>query len=140
MRSNGEIQLPHSISIQRRSYRKLGKRLRILGVVDPNTERARAALVKKHDVPDTFALYADTRICSQISEIPTTDPPKLIVMGSHPFSRGTDIAGRDSELQAKRHFPDVSMLVEKPVSVGDVPAVWRVADQLEKGNAVISVG
>lgn len=111
-----------------------------MGVVDPNADRAREALAKKHSTPETSALYADASIYSQISEIPTTDPPKLIVMGSHPFSRGTDIAGRDSELQIKRHFPGVPMLVEKPVSVGDVPAVWRVADQLGKGNAVISVG
>ena len=60
-------------------------------------------------------------------------------MGSHPYSRGTDIPGRDSELQLKRHFPGVPVLVEKPVSVGDVPAAWRIADQLEKGKDVVSV-
>ncbi|KAF8595731.1 hypothetical protein BDV93DRAFT_573854 [Ceratobasidium sp. AG-I] len=125
----------HSLRLER----KLGKRLRVLGVVDPNADRAREALATKHNSPDTAPLYANAHVYNQISDIPQTNSPKLIVMGSHPFSRGTDISGRDSELQIKRHFPGVPMLVEKPVSVGDVPAVWRVADQLEKGNSVVSV-
>jgi hypothetical protein len=88
---------------------------------------------------ETSPFYADAQVCSQISDLSAVDPPRLIVLGSHPYSRGMDVPGRDGELQVLRRFPKVPLLVEKPVSTGDASAAWRVAQELDRKGVVCSV-
>ncbi|KAG9098714.1 hypothetical protein FS749_003150 [Ceratobasidium sp. UAMH 11750] len=126
----------HSIRLER----KLGQRLQVMGIVDPNTKRAHTALSLKRASADTAPAYAQTQVYSRISDLPAAHPPRLILIGAHPCSRGTDIPGRDLELQAVRQFPGVPIFVEKPLSTGDVPTTWRVAHKLCEKGVVCSVG
>lgn len=61
-------------------------------------------------------------------------------MGAPPFARGTDIPGRDLELQLVEAFPRCALFVEKPVSSGPEDACRRVADVLEKSGTLVGVG
>ncbi|KAG9122442.1 hypothetical protein FRC07_001168 [Ceratobasidium sp. 392] len=112
----------------------------VVGIVDPDTKRAHTALSRKRASADTAHSYANTQICSTISDLSAAHPPRLILIGSHPCSRGTDIPGRDLELQVIQQFPGVPIFVEKPVSTADVPATWRVAHKLGEKGVVCSVG
>ncbi|KAG8772259.1 hypothetical protein FRC12_003152 [Ceratobasidium sp. 428] len=126
----------HSIRLER----KLGSRLQVMGIVDPNTKRAHTALSQKQSSADAAPSYVDTQIYSTLSDIPAAHHPRLILIGSHPCSRGTDIPGRDLELQAVQQFPGVPIFVEKPISTAEVPAARRVAHKLGEKKVICSVG
>ncbi|KAG8705305.1 hypothetical protein FRC09_003035 [Ceratobasidium sp. 395] len=113
-----------------------GSRLQVMGIVDPNTKRAHTALSQKQSSADAAFSYVDTQIYSTLSDIPAAHHPRLILIGSHPCSRGTDIPGRDLELQAVQQFPGVPIFVEKPISTAEVPAARRVAHKLGEKKAV----
>lgn len=66
--------------------------------------------------------------------------PSIAIVGAPPFARGTDIPGRDLELQLVEAFPRCALFVEKPVSSGPEDAAWRVADVLEKSGTLVGVG
>ncbi|QRW03533.1 hypothetical protein RhiLY_02532 [Ceratobasidium sp. AG-Ba] len=107
---------------------ELGQRLQVAAIVDPNIQRAHEVLSRKLASPDTAPNYANAQICGNISDLPSTQPPRLVVIGTHPCSRGMDLPGRDLELQVMRHFPGVPLFVEKPVSTGMSRqlGVWRI--------------
>lgn len=129
----------------RRLERKLGDRLRVVGIVDPVQERARDVLAVKARSPEAAA-YADTAIFpsvqSAIAALSTT-PPQLIIVGCPPAFRGTMdcSSGFDVEQQLTTAFPSAALLVEKPLSTGTVEDVAKVAALLEsRKDNIVSVG
>lgn len=64
----------------------------------------------------------------------------MAIAGAPPFARGTDIPGRDLELQLASAFPRCPLFVEKPVSSGPEDACWRVAEVLGARGTLVGVG
>ena len=63
----------------------------------------------------------------------------LTLVGLPPFGRGSSVSGKDVDLQARLHFPNTAIFVEKPISwTDDFKDVHSVADQMQ--GATVSVG
>ncbi|KZT00427.1 uncharacterized protein LAESUDRAFT_816521 [Laetiporus sulphureus 93-53] len=124
-----------------RLERKLGSNLKVLCLIDPDTDRAAAQLKTKLSGPAASA-YADCKIFSTVSEAANALPetPQLAIVGVPPFVRGSDAPGSDLELQLVRAFSSCALFVEKPVSCGPADACWRVAAELQKRQVLVTVG
>ncbi|KAI0632531.1 putative oxidoreductase C terminal-domain-containing protein [Trametes polyzona] len=120
----------------------LGPRLRVVALVDLDESRAKAALDTKLASP-AAAAYASCEIFSTVADAARallSSLPNLAIVGAPPFARGTDIPGRDLELQLANAFPHCALFIEKPVSSGLEDACWRVANVLPKRETIIGVG
>ena len=78
-----------------------------------------------------------TRTRTRRGIVPTSS---MAIVGAPPHARGTDVPGRDLELQLASAFPECSLFVEKPVSSGPEDACWRVAEVLAKNGSIVGVG
>jgi len=125
---------------------KLGPRLKVVGLVDPNTGRAQETLAKKRD---SFVLsaYQNTRVCKNLQEfIDNATPeeaPRAIIVGSPPMFRGTLQPGRDIEVQLLKNFPGTPIFVEKPITTGplqEVAETYQIARQISDTQTICSVG
>jgi predicted dehydrogenase len=119
--------------------------LKVVGLVDPATERAEAVLVQKK-LSSAASAYADTIIYPSVqacTQALSSFPPDLILLGCPPAFRGTTDAskGFNTEVILTNAFPSSALFVEKPISTGSVEEAKKVADLLEsrKGN-LVSVG
>ncbi|KAH9841957.1 putative oxidoreductase C terminal-domain-containing protein [Rhodofomes roseus] len=137
----GSVEGPWNHS--RRLESKLGKSLRVVGLVDPDQSRAAAALEGKL-ASEVAPAYVSCRAFSTVSEAAAalSDDllPQLAVVGAPPFARGSDLSGKDLELQLTSAFPGCALFVEKPVSSGPVDGCWRVAAELDKRRTLVGVG
>ncbi|KAH9890095.1 putative oxidoreductase C terminal-domain-containing protein [Cubamyces lactineus] len=125
-----------------RLERILGARLRVVALIDVDGARAKAAIDEKLASPVASA-YADCKVYPTAMEAARSllpDVPHLAIVGAPPFARGTDIPGRDLELQLVKAFPRCALFVEKPVSSGPEDACWRVAKMLAKNGSIVGVG
>ncbi|KAI0647674.1 putative oxidoreductase C terminal-domain-containing protein [Trametes meyenii] len=125
-----------------RYYRILGPRLRVVALVDIDVSRAQAAIDAKLRSPAAEA-YAQCKAFPTVVDAARfllSVKPQVAIVGAPPFARGTDIVGRDLELQLVEAFPTCALFVEKPVSSGSEDACWRVADVLAKKHALVGVG
>ncbi|TFY51946.1 hypothetical protein EVJ58_g10290 [Rhodofomes roseus] len=133
----------HQLYQSRRLESKLGKSLRVVGLVDPDQSRAAAALEGKL-ASEVAPAYVSCRAFSTVSEAAAalSDDllPQLAVVGAPPFARGSDLSGKDLELQLTSAFPGCALFVEKPVSSGPVDGCWRVAAELDKRRTLVGVG
>ncbi|KAF5315978.1 hypothetical protein D9611_004639 [Ephemerocybe angulata] len=125
---------------------KLGPRLKVVGLVDPNTERARETLAKKCD-SFVVSAYKDTRVCKNLDEFLQVMTPKerphAAIVGSPPMFRGTVQQGRDIEAQLMKHFPGLPLFVEKPVTTGpleEVKETYEIAKRISDSHTICSVG
>jgi len=125
---------------------KLGRRLKVVALVDPAVERARAVLQKKCD-SFVVSAYQDTRVYKNFDEFVknTTkrERPKVFVIGSPPMYRGTLQPGRDIEAQILKHFPGVAIFVEKPIATGpnhEIEDGYQIAKMIHDSKTVCSVG
>ncbi|KAI1794773.1 putative oxidoreductase C terminal-domain-containing protein [Ganoderma leucocontextum] len=121
----------------------LASRLRIVGLVDPDRSRASDALNSKlrsavSDAWKACALFPT--IADAAASIPPESVPHIAIVGAPPFARGTDILGRDLELQLVKAFPKCALFVEKPVSSGTEDACWRVAETFSASRTLVGVG
>jgi len=125
---------------------KLGPRLKVVALIDPNIERASAVLFKKRE---TFvrSAYEHTRIFKTLEEFVKNmlprDRPRAVIVGSPPMFRGTTHPGRDVELQILRHFPGVALFIEKPIATGpedEIAEAFKVSQAIIDSAAVCSVG
>ena len=64
----------------------------------------------------------------------------IAIVGAPPFARGTDLPGRDLELQLVKAFPKCALFVEKPVSSGPEDPCWRVAEKFAASRTLVGVG
>ncbi|KAI9057498.1 hypothetical protein FKP32DRAFT_1637749 [Trametes sanguinea] len=121
----------------------LGPRLRVVALVDIDGSRAKAAIDAKLASPATAGAYSDCKIFPTVTEAARSllsDLPKVAIVGAPPFARGTDVPGRDLELQLVKAFPRCALFIEKPVSSGPEDACWRVAEVLAKNATLVGVG
>ncbi|KAJ3521873.1 hypothetical protein NMY22_g12133 [Coprinellus aureogranulatus] len=125
---------------------KLGPRLKVVGLVDPNTERAKETLAKKCDSFVTSA-YKDTRVCKDLDEFLQTytpnEKPHAAIIGSPPMFRGTMQKGRDIEVQLMKHFPGLPLFVEKPIATGPLDEMdqhLKIAKMISDTQTICSVG
>src|ERR1700729_1894032 len=100
---------------------KLGPRLKVVALIDPAIDRARAVLKKKCE-SFVISAYQDTRVFKSLDEfiknMTPREKPRAVIVGSPPMFRGTMQSGRDIEMQILKHFPGVAMFIEKPIATG----------------------
>ncbi|KAJ3763492.1 putative oxidoreductase C terminal-domain-containing protein [Lentinula raphanica] len=125
---------------------KLGRRLKVVALIDPATERAKEVLRKKCD-SFVISAYENTRIYKNFEEfhknLPKSLRPRAFVVGSPPMFRGTLKSGRDIETQILKHYPGVALFIEKPIATGPVEEIeegYKIAKQIEETRTICSVG
>ncbi|KIY50862.1 hypothetical protein FISHEDRAFT_71176 [Fistulina hepatica ATCC 64428] len=125
---------------------KLGPRLKVVALIDPAIDRARAVLKKKCE-SFVVSAYQDTRVYKTLDDfvknMTPKDRPKMIVVGSPPMFRGTFKPGRDIEIQILKHFPGVALFIEKPITTGPVEEIedgYKIAKMVEDSGTVCSIG
>ncbi|KIP09608.1 hypothetical protein PHLGIDRAFT_28960 [Phlebiopsis gigantea 11061_1 CR5-6] len=125
---------------------KLGPRLKVVAIIDPAVDRAKATLQKKCE---TFvrSAYQNTKVFRTLDEfvagMTPNDAPRAFVVGSPPMFRGTTQPRRDVELQILKHFPGVALFVEKPVATGpreEIAESYKVAEAIQQSGSICSVG
>ncbi|KAI0769829.1 putative oxidoreductase C terminal-domain-containing protein [Fomes fomentarius] len=123
----------------------LTSRLRVVGLVDVDVANASAALERKlaserHDAWSSCKIFTSITEAGAALSVDPHSAPHLAIAGAPPFARGTDIPGRDLELQLVSAFPRCPLFVEKPVSSGPEDACWRVAEVLGARGTLVGVG
>lgn len=122
---------------------RVGSKLRVTALIDPDLSRCRTQLDKKMGTEVEIA-YKDTRIFPNVDAFlaATKRPewPRCIIVGSPPAFRGSDKPGRDVEMKLLDAMPGVAMFLEKPVSTDEVPAARRVAQFMEERKDLVSIG
>jgi predicted dehydrogenase len=125
---------------------KLGRRLKVVALIDPAIDRARAVLQKKCD-SFVISAYQDTRVFKSLDDfvknMSPRDRPRAVIVGSPPMFRGTTQPGRDIEMQILKHFPGVAMFIEKPIATGpstEIEEAFKVAKHITESGVVCSVG
>lgn len=95
----------HSFRIEH----KLGPRLKVLGIIDPNRSATLGVLARKR-ASFVVSAYADTRVCSSLDEfvqgMAPGDRVDAFIIGSPPAFRGSCEGGKDVELQILKAFPN----------------------------------
>lgn len=98
---------------------KLGPRLRVVGVIDPDTARAERVLRKKCD---SFVkpAYEGAVVYSSLEDYHAkktesgAPDPRAFFVGTPPkFRGGTEAGHNDLELQMIKYFPKVAYFIEK---------------------------
>ncbi|BEI83610.1 hypothetical protein CcaverHIS002_0402140 [Cutaneotrichosporon cavernicola] len=130
----------HSFRIEH----KLGPRLKVAALIDPDEARAKAVLATKC-ASFVNSAYKDTQVFPNLGEyvksIEAGGPdPRAIIVGTPPEFRGGVTGGRNLELELLKYFPSVGYFIEKPVSTAPIGEVKEVAAQLAQNNNVVSVG
>jgi predicted dehydrogenase len=125
---------------------KLGRRLKVVALIDPAIDRARAVLQKKCD-SFVISAYQDTRVFKTLDDfvknMSPRDRPRAVIVGSPPMFRGSTQPGRDIEMQILKHFPGVAMFIEKPIATGpssEIEEAFRVSKHITESKVVCSVG
>jgi predicted dehydrogenase len=124
---------------------KLGPRLKVKALIDPNVARAKEILAKKC-ASFVEQAYKDTIVYKSLDEYAAAlkaeggAEPKAIIIGAPPAFRGGVSKGRNLEIDLIKFFPKVAYFIEKPVSAGPVAETWEVAEDLVKNNNIVSVG
>jgi len=125
---------------------KLGPRLKVVALIDPAVERAKAVLQNKCE---TFvrSAYENTRVYKTLDEfvkdMTPDETPRAVVVGSPPMFRGTTKPGRDIEIQILKAFPGVALFMEKPVATGpadEIEEAFKVAKVINEAGVICSVG
>ncbi|GAA6016909.1 hypothetical protein JCM10207_007843 [Rhodosporidiobolus poonsookiae] len=131
----------HSFRLENR----LGPRLKVVAILDPNATVAKARLdVKRNSFVESA--YRDTRICANLDEFVSTmqegERPHAFIVGSPAAFRGSTAQGKDFEMQVLRHFPEntPAMFIEKPLSADSVDRALDVSRALVDNGTVVSVG
>ncbi|KAF7305120.1 hypothetical protein MKEN_01227200 [Mycena kentingensis (nom. inval.)] len=125
---------------------KLGRRLKVVALIDPAIERATAVLQKKCD-SFVVSAYQDTRVFKTLDDfvknMAPKDRPRAVIVGSPPMFRGSLVPGRDIEMQILKHFPGVAMFIEKPVATGpkaEIQDAYTIAKTIQDSKTICSVG
>jgi predicted dehydrogenase len=124
----------------------LGRRLKVVGLVDPATERAASALAQKRDSV-VVTTYQDTRTFKTfrdfVQQMTPKDRPRAVIIGSPPMFRGSTHASRDVELQILKELPGVALFIEKPVATGpeaEIQDLFAIAKVINSSATICSVG
>ncbi|KAF7294985.1 hypothetical protein MIND_01036600 [Mycena indigotica] len=125
---------------------KLGRRLKVVALIDPAIERATAVLQKKCD-SFVVSAYQDTRVFKTLEDfvknMAPKDRPRAVIVGSPPMFRGSLAPGRDIEMQILKFFPGVAMFIEKPIATGpksEIQDAFTIAKTIQDSKTICSVG
>lgn len=125
---------------------KLGPRLKVVGLIDPNTVRAEETLEKKRS-SFVVSAYQNTRVCKTLEEFIQQMAPNeklhAAIIGSPPMFRGTMQKGRNIEAQLLEYFPGLPLFVEKPITTGpldEIRETHQVAKMISDSKTICSVG
>ncbi|KAF8894521.1 putative oxidoreductase C terminal-domain-containing protein [Infundibulicybe gibba] len=125
---------------------KLGRRLKVVALIDPAIERATAVLQKKCD-SFVVSAYQDTRVFKTLEDfvknMAPRDRPRAVIVGSPPMFRGSTQPGRDIEIQILKYFPGVAMFIEKPIATGPAHEIedgFKIAKMITDTKTICSVG
>ncbi|KAJ9104241.1 hypothetical protein QFC19_004058 [Naganishia cerealis] len=122
---------------------KLGPRLKVVGLIDPNVERSQSVLDGKR-ASFVESAYRDTKVFRTIedfqAQMTKETEPRAIVVGSPPAYRGGTTKANDLELQLLKLFPHSHYFVEKPVACGPVEEAKEVTQELVRAGNIVSVG
>lgn len=125
----------------------LGSNLRIIGIIDPDIERAQKAIDDKLLQPTEVQMaWKDTKTFKNIREASKqTDSVEiaLIIVGCPPHFRGTLEKGKNTDVEALQFFPHAkAILVEKPVAAVDPQSynLRETSNQYAEFDGVCSIG
>ncbi|WVF71483.1 hypothetical protein IAT40_006289 [Kwoniella sp. CBS 6097] len=129
----------------KRLEQKLGSRLNVVGLIDRDQDRADRVLAIKRADDNVKSGYEKTKVFGSIDEaakaLKGDDVPHLAVQGFQANTRGTTIPGQDSEIRLIGHFPNIALLIEKPISdYPDFKEVEAVGQKFKENGNIISVG
>lgn len=133
-----------------RLERLLGERLKVLAIIDPILAVSQKRIDDKLATGNKIILnaYAQTQCFATIeeakqSEIFSRSTVHLIVNGIPPHFRGTELKGKDADVQLINAFPNAkAILTEKPVSAVD-PTLYdcdSVSEHYKNFEGATSVG
>lgn len=128
----------------------LGRRLRVVGIVDPSRERFEWVMGRK-ETSLAKECYAATQHYISVQqaaddrkatdEDSKTGPVHLIMLASPPQFRGTTLPGADLEKQLVAAFgPGPAIFAEKPVTTGSADEAYAVARSLSASGNLVGVG
>lgn len=125
---------------------KLGPRLKVVALIDPAVDRARAVLKKKCE-SFVISAYQNTRVYKTLDEfvknMSPREKPRAVIVGSPPMFRGSMQPGRDIEMQIMKHFPRVAMFIEKPIATGlhaEIEEAFKISKSITDNDVICSVG
>ncbi|KZV91049.1 hypothetical protein EXIGLDRAFT_750298 [Exidia glandulosa HHB12029] len=123
---------------------KLGARLNMLAVVDPDIPRVQRTLEGKRAEASLRNAYANTEAFSSVADLVAAykgkeDTIRAFVVGTPPAFRGGVTKGTDIELQIVKAFPKAHLFVEKPVAAGSVKDAFTVGETIESGSRIVGV-
>lgn len=125
---------------------KLGRRLKVVALIDPAVDRAASVLQKKCD-SFVVSAYQDTRVFKTfedfVKNMSQRGRPHAIIVGSPSMFRGSTKPGRDIEIQILKHFPGVAMFIEKPIATGSEDEIsdgYTIAKMIDDSKTICSVG
>ncbi|HIJ64695.1 MAG TPA: Gfo/Idh/MocA family oxidoreductase [Candidatus Hydrogenedentes bacterium] len=107
--------------------------VRVVGVADPDTGRAKAQLAKREG-----PMYRDARVYADHRTMLAEAKPDAVWIGVPPNAHGTAEVGKDIELACVR--AGVPIFVEKPLSSARPERVRKVAEKVSEADVVTSVG
>jgi predicted dehydrogenase len=107
--------------------------LRVVGVADPDGDRARSRLAER-----SGPLYEGAEAFTDYRVMLDKTGPDAVWIGVPPNAHGTAEKGLDMEVQCASR--GIHMFVEKPLSNARPDRVAPVAEALEKADVVASVG
>ena len=124
----------------------LGRRLRVVGIIDPNRERFDWIMNRKN-ASLAEDCYTGTQHFTCVQEAAKglaeakTGPIQLIMLATPPQFRGSMAPGRDLEAQLLAAFgKEPAIFTEKPVTTASVDEAYAVARHLSASGNLVGVG
>ncbi|KAG5640306.1 hypothetical protein DXG03_009293, partial [Asterophora parasitica] len=100
---------------------KLGPHLKVMALIEPAIKHANAILEKKCN-SFVMSTYAGTRVFKTLDNFVKNmfpeDRPCAVIVGSPPMFCRSLQPGHDIEIQILKHFPGVTLFIEKPIATG----------------------
>ncbi|WFD32284.1 hypothetical protein MSPP1_003329 [Malassezia sp. CBS 17886] len=122
---------------------KLGPRLKVVALIDPDVERAKHILELKCN-SFVISAYQDTVVYPTLVDFLAActpeNAPRIVWVGSPPAFRGGHQPGRNLEVLIVDKLPQAGIFIEKPVSTSSVQEAAHVSQYLRKKDNIISVG
>ncbi|GMK59488.1 hypothetical protein CspeluHIS016_0800940 [Cutaneotrichosporon spelunceum] len=124
---------------------KLGPRLKVTALIDPNLDRARQVVEDKcksfvRSAYENCKFYKTLEDYNTALEADKHPAPQAIIVGCPPAYRGGTTKGSDLELTLIKYFPRVPYFIEKPVGTCPVESAKTVARSLLTNGNIVSVG
>lgn len=122
---------------------KLGPRLKVTALIDPDMARAERVLKTKRE-SFVRSAYENTVVYHDfdafVKATKNEKKPHAIWVGSPPEYRGTTEPGRDLERELVEYMKGTPLFIEKPISTGSAEDVFKVSEMLKASGCTVSVG